>query len=88
MCLSSTSADRVPTSQSGKIILEEAGLGEKTVTVPDVDCSPQAFHQLLLAAYPKLESGGGFELLRCKPQSRDLVLIGSRISISGQYRGI
>ena len=49
MCLSSTSADRVPTSQSGKMILEEAGLGEKTVTVPDVDCSPQAFHQLSIS---------------------------------------
>lgn len=35
----STSTDQVPTSQSGKVILEEAGLGEKMVTVPDLSRS-------------------------------------------------
>lgn len=79
-CLSSTSADRVPTSQSGKLVLEEAGLGEKAVTVPDLDCSAEEFCEVLMGAYPKLRSGGGFELLRCKSKSRDLVLIGHRIS--------
>ena len=82
VCLSSTSAERVPTSQLERLVLEEAGLGEKTVTVPDITCSPEEFHLLLLTTYPKLDSGGGFELLRCKPQSRDLLLIGPRISNS------
>ncbi len=33
----------------------------------------------MLTIFPKLNGGGGFELLRCKPRSRDLVLIGHRI---------
>ena len=71
-CLESTVADRVPTSQSAKMVLEEAGLGEKVVTIPDIDCTPDTFHKLLLTAYPKLREGGGFELMRCLPQSRDM----------------
>lgn len=78
-CLHSTSADRVPCSQDDKLTLEEAGLGEKMLVV-QMDCSPEEFSRLLCGAYPKLESGGGFELLRCKPKSRDLLLIGPRIS--------
>lgn len=77
-CLSGTNADRVPTTSSERMILDAAGLGERVLTVPDVDCSVQSFRQLLLTAYPKLRSGGGFELLRCKPKTRDLVVIGSR----------
>ena len=73
VCLNSTTADRVPTSQSEKLLLEEAGLGEKVVTVPDLDCDVESFHQVLLGAYPKLEQGGGYELLRCRHQSRDLL---------------
>lgn len=80
VCLCSTIADRVPSTQSEKLILEEAGLGEKLVVIPDLDCSPERFHQVLLDAYPKLGFGGGFELLRCRPKSRDLLLISSRIS--------
>jgi hypothetical protein len=68
----------VPTTKSEKLLLEEAGLGEKVVTIPDVDCTPEAFHQLLRGTFPKLQSGGGHELLRCKPQSRDLVLVGPK----------
>lgn len=85
VCLSSLAADRVPTSQVGKLLLEEAGLGEKTVTVEDIDSGPEAFRQVLLTAYPKLECGGGFELLRCKPQSRDLVLLSPRLSFNPRW---
>lgn len=79
VCLSTTTADRVPGSQIVKLQLEEAGLGEKLVTVPDVDCTPETFRQVLYGAFPKLEEGGGYELLRCRPQSRDLVLIGPQV---------
>lgn len=82
VCLSSTHADRVPTSRLERLVLEEAGLGEKTITVPDITCSYEEFHHLLLAIYPKLDEGGGYELLRCRPQSRDLLLIGPRVSRS------
>lgn len=82
VCLSTTNADRVPTSKLGRLALQEAGLGDKTITVPNINCNPGDFRLLLLEAYPKLQSGGGFELLRCKKQSRDLVLIGHRIASS------
>ena len=79
VCLSTTSADRVP-SQTVKMQLEEAGLGEKLITVPDIDCSPEKFKDLLHGAFPMLKEGGGYELLRCRPQSRDLLLIGPQAS--------
>ena len=79
MCLSDTAQVRVPTSQSAKIILEEAGLGEKKITVPG-DCSSEHFRELLLETYPKLAVGGGFELLRCLANSRDLEVIPMRIA--------
>ena len=62
-----------------KLLLEEAGLGEKMLEVP-VSCSPEEFHDTILTAYPKLQEGGGFELLRCMPNSRDLVPIGTRVA--------
>lgn len=85
MCLHSTTADRTPTTRAEKLTLEDAGLGERSVTVPDLDCSPGSFQKVLLDAYPKLEEGGGFECLRCKPQSRDLVMIGPRVASSPRY---
>ncbi len=80
VCLSSTNADRVPTSKLGRLVLEQAGLGEKSITVPNINCHQEHFRCLILTAFPKLKGGGGFELLRCKPHSRDLVLIGHRIT--------
>ena len=35
---------------------------------------------LILSASPKLGEAGGFELLRCQPNSRDLLPIGPRIA--------
>jgi hypothetical protein len=80
VCLDGRDVDRVPTTQAAKLILEEAGLGEKTIVVPNVDCTPEEFHEVILSAYPKLRDGGGFELLRCKPNSRELLVIGPRVS--------
>ena len=76
VCLSSTNVDRVPTSKLGKLALEEVRLGGKNVIIPNISCNLEVFRLLVLATYPKLQSGGGFELLRCKQQSRELLLIG------------
>lgn len=46
----------------------------------NVACTPEEFNHILLATFPKLDRGGGFELLRCKPQSRELMLFGPRVS--------
>lgn len=80
VCLSSTDADRVPGSKVDKLLLEEAGLGTKEVTV-DLDSSPDIFRQQLFRAFPKLEFGGGYELLRCLPKSRDLCLIRPKTAV-------
>ena len=79
MCLGETDSDHVPTTQAGKMLLEEAGLGEKLIEVP-LECTPELFRSVILSAFPKLEGGGGYEMLRCLPNSRELVLIGSRVS--------
>lgn len=78
VCLPSTQAEQVPCRQSDKVLLEEAGLGEKVLAV-DMNASPEEFHHMIINAFPKLEEGGGFELLRCKPKSKDLLLISSRV---------
>lgn len=82
VCLADTDTERVPTSRSEKMILEEAGLWEKEITIPDLDCDSETFRRIVLSAFPKLQDGGGFELLRCLSNSRELVLMGPKISNS------
>ncbi len=56
-----------------------AGLGEKKIQVPDVDCSTEEFNEVLINAFRKLKDCGGFELLRCTSSTRDLELIQSPV---------
>ena len=79
VCLDSTDAERIPTTQAAKMVLEEAGLGEKVIKVT-IDCTPEEFHAVIMSAFPKLKDGGGFELCRCAPNSRDLVPITSKVA--------
>ena len=37
-----------------------------------------------MTAYPKLKEGGGFEILRCRPNTRELELISPRIASNPQ----
>ena len=60
LSLSSTNVDRVPTSKLGKLALEEVGLGEKNVIIPNISCNLEVFRLLVLATYPQLQSGVGF----------------------------
>ena len=80
VCLSDPDVVRVPTSRAERLILEEAGLWEKEVTIPDLDCDGETFRHIVLSAFPKLQDGGGFELLRCLSNSRELVLMGPKIA--------
>lgn len=81
VCLASTEADRVPTGHTEKMLLEEAGLWEKVITI-NLDSELEEFRSTLHAAYPKLRDGGGFELMRCLPNSRELSVIGPKMSSS------
>lgn len=81
-CLSGTDQDRVPSSTLEKNALVLADLGEKKVTIPDVDCDIAEFNEALLQAFPKLQYGGGFEILKCTSSTRKLEIIPFTISRS------
>jgi hypothetical protein len=79
VCLCNTSDERVPTTASARETLFLAGLGERKVQVPDIDCNTEEFREILMTEFPKLRNCGGFELLRCLPSSRDLEVIPSPV---------
>ena len=54
-----------------KEILVEAGLGEKKLEV-DENLSAHEFQQKIIEGFPKLEGAGGFDLMRCIANSRQL----------------
>lgn len=72
VCLGNKEATRVPCSVAEREILVQAGLGEKKIIIPDVACSPEEFKNILVKSFPKLENCGGFELLKCRPNSKEL----------------
>ena len=82
VCLSSPQDSRVPSSVSQEEMLLEAGLGQKTVTVPDVSYSWEEFWAIISSTYPKLSNCGGFELLRCMSNSKELEPISISIAKS------
>ena len=51
--------------------LKAAGLGEDRIHI-GLRASAEQLHQKCLVVYPKLENAGGYELLRCLPNSRSL----------------
>ncbi len=65
----------MPADARFKETLVEAGLGEKKIMVPDIDCGAAEFRELLLT-----KDGGGFELLRCVSNTKSLEVISSTVS--------
>jgi len=47
-----------------------AGLGERKVTIPNLDAGRDAFRLILHEAFPKLKDGGGFMFGKGKANSR------------------
>lgn len=82
VCLSNKDATRVPCSITEREMLVQAGLGEKKVFIPSVACSAEEFMRILVEAFPKLKGCGGFELLKCIPNSKELDAISHTISQS------
>lgn len=80
VCVSSRQQCRVPAEVKYKERLVEAGLGEKKILVPDIDCSASDFKELVIHTFPKLRDAGGFELLRCLSNSRSLEVISGTVS--------
>ena len=72
VCLATKAACRVPTSAE-KALLSSFGLGEKVIKFPSFQTVMlDEFQDILKREYPQLEFSGGFDLLRCKPNSREL----------------
>jgi hypothetical protein len=78
VCLSRTSDNKAPSSlEVGELL--RAGLGRKQLSFPD-DGDSSEVHSEIMAAFPKLKEGGGYELLRLNDaggQRRELLLIQS-----------
>ena len=78
-CLSETNDDVIPVKKDHLIL---AGLGEKSLMVPNIDCSPDDFLEFIMDEFPKLREGGGIEFLKCIQSSRKLEVIPYNISSS------
>ena len=70
VCLSQCHQETIPTTESAKDALLEAGLGEKKIVIPDVNSSAEDFRSVLYEAYPKLKEAGGFLFAKCRSNSR------------------
>ena len=75
-------ATSAPCTPSAKEKLLTAGLGEQKTTIPDVSCTKSEFNDAILELFPRLRESGGYELLKCIPNSKHLEIISSRISQS------
>lgn len=82
VCLSNKEANRVPCNKYDRNLLVQAGLGDKKFTIPNIDCTPEEFNAVIVSAFPKLGGCGGFELLRCLPNTKDLEVISLSIAQS------
>ena len=71
VCLSSTTASKVPTSAE-KCLLSSVGLGEKVIKFHSMEVMLDEFQDIIKFNYPKLEESGGFDLLKCRANSREL----------------
>ena len=72
VCLHQRHQETIPTTESTKDTLLEASLGEKKITIPDVNASAEEFRAVLLDAFPKLQDAGGFCFAKCRSNSRCL----------------
>ena len=77
VCLAMYGQQKIPTTDSEKDELYKAGLGEKVVEFPSLDASYEGMKELLYSEFPKLRSGGGFELCRCVPNTQRMEALSS-----------
>jgi hypothetical protein len=73
MCLANHVQHAQPTRRE-KLSLQAAGLGRKTLTFGRTDHA-LAFVSKIETVYPKIKTGGGFELLRSGASNKEIILI-------------
>jgi len=72
VCLAHVGQEKVPLREKEKDELFVAGLGEKEVEFDDLEASAEEFQEVIFNAFPQLRDGGGYQFLRCIPNSRSL----------------
>ena len=73
LCLASRFTMQVPKTDY-KQLLTRAGLGEKRVSI-DLNADADKLQEKLLIVFPQLYNAGGYDLLRCLPNSRMLSML-------------
>lgn len=83
ICLADRQQTKIPNS-SEKQVLHNAGLGLKKIKFELTDSEQQVANKILsddkkenneIVGFPQLRQGGGFELLQCLPNCRELTMI-------------
>ena len=75
VCLPYCGQNKIPTREIEKDDLLRAGLGEKEVEFHNLEIGAEAFRDLMYDKFPPLRSGGGFEFLKCTPNTRTLEVL-------------
>jgi hypothetical protein len=78
-CLVYKDQTRIPTTDFNKEELYLAELGEKEIEFPNLDAGAEEFKEILLTSFPRLRQGGGYQLLKCMPNSRKLESLSSGV---------
>ncbi len=76
-CLAKCDQAKVPGTMWEREQLLDAGLGEQKLTFNDLECTAEEYKKVLVRHFPKLSDSGGYELMRCCPNSRNLECISS-----------
>ncbi|XP_064407568.1 uncharacterized protein LOC135352326 isoform X1 [Halichondria panicea] len=74
-CLAYRGQIRIPTTDVEKDDLLQAGLGEKEISFHDMNASAEEFRDIICGEFPQLKKAGGFQLCKCKPNSRELEIL-------------
>ncbi len=77
LCLACRGQERIPTTDVEKDDLLKAGLGEKEIIFEDVNIDAEKFKDKLCDQFPQLIDAGGFQLCKCKPNTRCLEVLSS-----------
>lgn len=82
VCVAYRDQERIPTTDWEKDELFQAGLGEKEISFTTLDMNATEFKGLLLESFPRLKDGGGYQLMKGLPNSRNLEVLSMAVHTS------